>query len=66
VEEIGRILSVIDYSLNTEKRCRIVGGILISVSLLFCGLAVTVLSVKPNSKDGNGDDYELIYSEEDN
>lgn len=63
MEEIGRILSLIDYSLSTEKRCRIAGGILISISLLFGGLAVTVLSVKPNSKDCNDDDYKLICSE---
>lgn len=64
MDEIGRILFLIDDSLSTEKRCHIAGGILISISLLFCGLALTVLSVKPDSDgENNYDDYGLIYSE---
>lgn len=36
-----------------------------SISLLFGGLAVTVLSVKtePNEDQNASDEYELIYSE---
>jgi hypothetical protein len=65
VEKLGRILSMIDHSLNTKKRRHIAGGILMSISLLFGGLAVTVLSVKtdPNEEQNDSGEYELIYSE---
>ena len=65
MEKLGRILSMIDHSLNTKKRRHIAGGILMSISLLFCGLAVTVLSVKTDSNEEQNDsgEYELIYSE---
>lgn len=61
MEKLGRILSMIDHSLNTKKRRHIAGGILMSISLLFGGLAVTVLSVKTEQNDSG--EYELIYSE---
>ena len=65
MEKLGRILSMIDHSLNTKKRRHIAGGILMSISLLFGGLAVTVLSVKTETNDEHNDsgEYELIYSE---
>lgn len=65
MEKLGRILSMIDHSLNTKKRRHIAGGILMSISLLFGGLAVTVLSVKtePNEDQNDSSEYELIYSE---
>ena len=65
MEKLGRILSMIDHTLNTKKRRHIAGGILMSISLLFGGLAATVLSVKtePNEDQNASDEYELIYSE---
>ena len=65
MEKLGRILSMIDHSLSTKKRRHIAGGILMSISLLFGGLAVTVLSVKsePNEVENDNGEYELIYSE---
>ncbi len=65
MEKLGRILSMIDHTLNTKKRRHIAGGILMSISLLFGGLAATVLSVKtePNEVQNDSSEYELIYSE---
>lgn len=55
---------MLDHSLSTKKKRHIAGGILMSVSLLFGGLAMTVLSVKSESnEDKNDSEYELIYSE---
>lgn len=39
-------LSVLEYSLNNKSKRHILGGILMSVSLLFGGLAITVLTLK--------------------
>ena len=66
MDEIRKIIVLIDGSLNTERRCHITGGILISISLLFCGLALTVLSIKPSSErilDSSNSEYKLIYPE---
>jgi hypothetical protein len=37
---------MLDYSLDTRRKRHIAGGILMSISLLFGGLAVTVMSLK--------------------
>lgn len=47
---IENILATIDYSLNTKRKRHIAGGVLMSVSLFFGGLAVTVMSLKSDEK----------------
>ena len=51
MERIEDFLSILDYTLNTKKKKHVVGGILMSVSLLFGGLAVTVISLKMEDED---------------
>ena len=51
VERLEAILSVLDYSLNTKRKRHIAGGILISISLLFGGLAFTVMTLKTEEND---------------
>lgn len=51
MEKFDRVLEMIDYSLNTKRKRHLAGGILLSVSLLFGGLAITVLSLKTEEKD---------------
>ena len=46
MDGIEEILSVLEESLNTRKKKHIVGGILMSVSLLFGGLAITIITIK--------------------
>ena len=46
MERIEYILAILDSSLDTQRKRHIAGGILISVSLLFGGLAVTVMTLK--------------------
>lgn len=60
MERLERILSMIDHSLNTKKKRHIAGGILMSISLLFGGLAVTVVSLKQED-DMNENEYDTIY-----
>ena len=47
---------MLDYSLDTRRKRHIAGGILMSVSLLFGGLAVTVMSLK-NEKEIRNEKY---------
>lgn len=46
MEILENMLSTIDYSLNTKRKRHILGGILMSVALLFGGLAATVMSLR--------------------
>lgn len=47
MERLERILMMIDSALDTKKKKRhIAGWILMSVSLLFGGLAITVVTLK--------------------
>ena len=45
------ILDVLDISLDTKHKRHITGGILVSISLLFGGLAFTVISLKSEVKN---------------
>ena len=40
------LLNALDHSLNTRAKRHIAGGILMSISLLFGGLAITVITLK--------------------
>lgn len=48
------IISMLDHTLETKRKRHIAGGVLVSVSLLFGGLAFTVMTLKseenPNEK----------------
>ena len=46
MDKLEAVLSMLDYSLDTKRKRHIAGGILMSVSLLFGGLAFTVMSLK--------------------
>nr|DAJ97399.1 MAG TPA: hypothetical protein [Herelleviridae sp.] len=43
---IEELISVIDTILDTPRKRRIIGGVLLSTSLFFGGLAFTVISLK--------------------
>jgi hypothetical protein len=46
MDRLEGILSMLDYSLNSKRKRHLAGGILMSVSLLFGGLALTIMTVK--------------------
>ena len=46
MNRLEAFLAMLDYSLDTRKKRHIAGGILLSVSLLFGGLAFTVMTLK--------------------
>lgn len=46
MENIEGLVAVLDYMTNTQRKKHIVGGILLSASLLFGGLAFTVMTMK--------------------
>ena len=46
MERLEEILSVLEHSLDTKKKRHIAGGVLMSISLLFGGLAITIITIK--------------------
>ena len=46
MDRLEGILSSLEFSLNTRKKRHIAGGVLMSISLLFGGLAVTIITLK--------------------
>jgi hypothetical protein len=46
MEGFGNFMSTMDYMLNTKRKRHIIGGILLSASLLFGGLALTVMTIQ--------------------
>lgn len=46
MEIVENIISSLDYVLDTKRKRHIAGGILISISMLFGGLAFTVMTIK--------------------
>lgn len=47
------IVASLEYLLSNKKKRHIMGGILMSASLLFAGLAFTVMTLKTEEKDDN-------------
>lgn len=44
--DLGNIIAMLDFVLSSSRKRHITGGILLSVSLLFGGLALTAMTLK--------------------
>lgn len=56
------VMASLEYLLNNKRKRHIMGGILMSASLLFAGLAVTIITLKQEEKEEK-EDYEEQYIE---
>ena len=48
---VEHAISTIDYILDTKRKRHIAGGILLSVSTLLGGLAITVMTIRNEEND---------------
>lgn len=46
LEGFESIITMLDFTLDSKRKRHLVGGILLSVSLLFGGLALTTMTLK--------------------
>ena len=46
MEGFESLIAILDFTLDTKRKRHIVGGILLSVSMLFGGLALTVMTLR--------------------
>lgn len=60
MDRLGELVSLLDHALNTKRKRHITGGVLMSISLLFGGLALTILTVK---NEENEENYNELYLE---
>ena len=44
---------MLDYALDTQRKRHIIGGVLLSASLFFGGLALTAMTIKPEEDGSN-------------
>lgn len=51
MDRVEGFLSMLEYSLNTRRKRHLAGGILMSVSLLFGGLAITIMTIKTEDEE---------------
>lgn len=51
MDRFSYVLSMLDHVLETKIKRHITGGVLVSASLLFGSLAITVLSLKIENKN---------------
>ena len=51
------MIATLDYLLSSKRKRHIVGGILMSSSLLFAGLAFTVLTLKQEIQENDDEQY---------
>lgn len=56
MERVEEFLAALDYSLNTRRKRHIAGGVLMSISLLFGGIAITIMTLK-NEEDEQREKY---------
>lgn len=53
MNRLEHIITMLDMSLGTKSKRHITGGVLVSVALLFGGLAFTVMTLKTEDKNSN-------------
>lgn len=53
MEWFENLIASFDYILNTRRKRHILGGIMLSLSALFGGLATTVMTIKKEESDGD-------------
>lgn len=51
MDRFEELVEMLDQSLNTRTKRHIAGGILMSISLLFGGLAITIMTLKTEEED---------------
>jgi hypothetical protein len=61
MDRLDYIIAMLEQTLGTRNKRHIMGGVLISVSLLFGGLAITAMTLKTEEREENIDDELQVY-----
>lgn len=61
MDRLNYIISMLEQTLATRTKRHILGGTLISVSLLFSGLALTVMTLKTDEQEDMEENEIQVY-----
>lgn len=61
MDRLNYIIAMLENTLGTKSKRHILGGALISVSLLFSGLALTVMTLKTEDVEDNNENELQAY-----
>ena len=61
MDRLNYIVAMLEKTLGTKAKRHILGGTLISVSLLFSGLALTVMTLKMDDKEDTDENELQVY-----
>ena len=61
MDRLDYVIAMLERTLGTKSKRHIMGGALISVSLLFGGLALTVMTLKTDIKEDTDDNELQVY-----
>lgn len=53
MHKLEGVIVTLDYLLNNKRKRHIMGGVLLSASLLFAGLAFTIITLKHEEGENN-------------
>lgn len=56
MEGFENLIAVLDFTLDSKRKRHLVGGILLSVSMLFGGLALTAMTLKNEETEETGNE----------
>lgn len=56
MDGLSDFVAMLDYTLNTKRKRHIIGGMLISMSALFGGLAITVMTIHKETEEQENDE----------
>jgi hypothetical protein len=61
MDRLNYIVAMLERTLGTRNRRHIMGGALVSVSLLFGGLALTVMTIRTDFEEENDENEIQVY-----
>lgn len=59
MDRLNYVIAMLEKTLGTRSKRHIMGGTLISVSLLFSGLALTVMTLKVDEEDDSENEIQI-------
>ena len=57
MDRLEHLITTLTYLLDNKRKRHIVGGVMLSASLLFGGLALTVMTIKNEETNNNEQDF---------
>jgi hypothetical protein len=61
MDRLDYIIGMLEKTLGTRSKRHILGGALVSVSLLFGGLALTVMTLKTDEQEDDNENEIQVY-----